>query len=267
MQMPALRDLQAAIRDAILGGDARPVARHIAGDGLESQARLEIYRHHVFTTLTAALRATFPVVCRLVDARFFAYAADSYVRRHPPAGPCLAEYGATFPAFLAGFPPCRAHAYLPDVARLEWAMNVALHADESAPLDTTRLAAMPVEAIPRLTFRLDPSVSFVASPWPIDRIWRANQDDPGGEGVVNLDAGGIHLEIRRVGGDVTVRAIDASRYTFRRALHEGHILEQAAAATLARDPLFDLTREIHQLLQDQLPIDFTVYSDNVLRGA
>src|SRR5262249_3073636 len=125
MHMPALHDLQTSIRDAILGGDVRLTASHIAGDGLAPKARLQIYRHHVFTTFTTALRATFPVVCRLVDARFFAYAADTFIRRHPPSEPCLVEYGAAFPEFLAGFPPCRAHAYLPDVARLEWAMNVA----------------------------------------------------------------------------------------------------------------------------------------------
>lgn len=258
---PALRELQASILDAILGGDALPAGRHIAGDGLEPEARLQIYRHHVFTTLTAALEATFPVVCRLVDARFFAYAAHGYIRQYPPAGPCLAEYGATFPAFLAEFPPCRAHPYLPDVARLEWAMHLALHADETAPLDATRLAAIPLEAMSRLILHLDPSVSFVASPWPIDRIWQANQDDHDGGGVIDLDGGGVHLEVRRVGGDVTMRAISRPRYAFRHALHVGLPLEQAASAALALDPCLDLTCEIRQLLEDELPVEFTLYSD------
>src|SRR5262245_2320467 len=127
--MSALGDLQASFRDAILSGDARDVARLIVPDGLSPGARLQIYGHHVLDTLTAVLASTFPVVRRLVDARFFAYAADTYIRQHPPGGPCLAEYGATLPTFLADFPPCRAHAYLPDVARLEWAIHTARHAD------------------------------------------------------------------------------------------------------------------------------------------
>jgi putative DNA-binding protein len=265
--MPALRELQACIRDAILGVDLQPAASHIAADGIEPEARLQIYRHHVFTTLTAALTATFPVVCRLVDARFFTFAADRYIRQYPPAGACLAEYGATFPAFLAEFPPCREHAYLPDVARLEWAMHIALHADEMAPLDTARLAVVPLEAIPRLIFQLDPSVSFIASPWPIDRIWRANQKDPCGAGVVDLDSGGAHLEVRRVGGDVTMRAVSRPRHAFRQTLHEGLALEPAASAALALDPSFDLTLEICRLLQDELPVDFTLYSHGAQRGA
>jgi hypothetical protein len=256
--MPALGDLQAAIRDAILGGNAGAAASHIAPDGLEPEGRLQIYRHHVIATLTAALESTFPVVRRLVDARFFAYAADTYIRQQPPSEPCLVEYGATFPAFLSAFPPCRAHAYLPDVARLEWAVHVARHADEARPLDTARLSSLPVETIPHLVLRLDPSVSFVASPWPIDRIWRANQDDASGNDVVDLDGGSVHLEVRTLGDDVVLQALTASRHAFRRMLGEGSVLEHAAQAALAMDPSFDLTLEIHQLLRDALPIDFTI---------
>jgi hypothetical protein len=256
--MPALRDVQASIAAALLGGDTETAAGHIEGDGLEPGARLQIYRHHVLTTLTAALEVTFPVVCRLVDRRFFAYAADAYIRQNPPAGPCLAEYGESFPAFLARFRPCRPHRYLPDVARLEWAISVALRADESAGIDTARLAAVPPEDVPRLVFRLDSSVSFIHSPWPIDRIWRANQEEAGGEDPVDLQGGGVHLEVRRVGGEATMRAVSAPRHAFRRALGEGLPLGDAAAAALALDPSLDLTGEIRQLLEDQLATEFTL---------
>jgi hypothetical protein len=227
----------------------------VRGNGLDPEARLQIYRRHVFTTLTAALTATFPVVCRLVDARFFAYAADAYIRQHPPTGPCLTEYGATFPAFLAGFPPCRGHAYLPDVARLEWAMNLALHADAPAGLDTAALARVPPEMLSRLVFRLDPSVSLIASPWPIDRIWQANQENAAG--VVDLQSGGVHLEVRRIDGRVAMGAVSPPRHTFRQALAAGGTLEDAASAALRLDSRFDLTREIRQFIEDRLPDGFT----------
>jgi hypothetical protein len=258
MRIPALRDVQASIAAALLGVDGEAAARHIEGDGLEPGARLEIYRHHVLTTLTAALEATFPVVCRLVDRRFFAYAADAYIRQEPPTSPCLAEYGESFPAFLAEFPPCRRHPYLPDVARLEWAMAIALRADESAGIDSARLAAVPPADVPRLVFRLDPSASFVHSPWPIDRIWRANQEEAGGGEPVDLSGGAAHLEVRRLGGEATMRSVSAPRHAFRRALAGGLPLEEAASAALALDPLLDLTGEIRQLLEDRLATEFTV---------
>ena len=129
--MPSLRELQYAVRRALLDGDDAALTDAITSDGLAPAARLAVYRHHVLTSLAAALEATFPVVARLVDPRFFRYACDQYVRAEPPATPCLFEYGATFADFLAGFPPCRHLVYLPDVARLEWAMNVALHAPDA----------------------------------------------------------------------------------------------------------------------------------------
>ena len=252
-----LHDLQVVLRDALLGGDAEAAAREIAGDGLAPEARLAVYRHHVSTTLTAALKATYPVICRLVDARFFAFAADRYLRAHPPASPCLFEYGASFPEFLAAFPPCRDLAYLPDVARLEWAMKVASHAEDVAVLDPSRLAAVEAADMPRLTFTFEPSVSLLASPWPIERIWRANQDDAASL-VVDLGAGGTRLQIRRVEGSVGISVLDAGVHLFRTVLAEGSTLEQAAAAASAADATLDLTRAIHELLQERIVVDFAV---------
>jgi hypothetical protein len=131
--MPSLRELQAGFRAALLEDTPASLTELIAGDGLAPEARLAIYRHHVLTTLTDVLVGVYPVIRRLVDTRFFAYAADTFIRACPPASPVLSEYGEAFAGFLAGFPPCRALAYLPDVARLEWALHAAGHAEEFVP--------------------------------------------------------------------------------------------------------------------------------------
>jgi hypothetical protein len=211
-----------------------------------------LYRHHVFATLTAALAATYPVVSRLVDQRFFAYAADRYIREHPPAGPCLFEYGASLPEFLAAFPPCRDLVYLPDVARFEWAMNRALHAADAAPLDPDRLRAVAPEATPGLLLGLHPSVSLLASAWPIDRIWRANQPDVDPATEIDLSAGGVRLEVRRLADDVVFRALDEATFAFRRVLAEGRCLEEAADAALSASPDFDLTGAVQDLLREEV---------------
>ena len=107
IEMPNLLELQLVLRRVVLGGDTAAVAAGVRGDGLDPAARLRIYRNHAFATLGAALEGIFPVVCRLVDKRFFAYAAHEYLREHPPNSRCLDEYGADFADFLAGFEPCR----------------------------------------------------------------------------------------------------------------------------------------------------------------
>src|SRR3989442_13630191 len=95
--MSSLREPQGGFRWALLAGDERGVAPDVVDDGVNASARLAVYRHHVRTSLTAALEATFPVVCRLVDWRFFGWLADCYVRAHPPAGACPFGHGAAPP--------------------------------------------------------------------------------------------------------------------------------------------------------------------------
>ena len=258
--MLALHELQAAMVRALLGGDAAAAAAEVQGDGLAPESRLDIYRHHVIDTLTAVLEAAFPVVCRLVDRRFFAYAADSYIRREPPAGPCLFEYGATLPDFLAAFPACAGLPYLADVARLEWAMHRAAHAEDAAPLAPAQLAAVPAEDVPRLTFRLQPSLFLLGSRWPVDRIWKANRATAEEPDPVDLSAGPAYLEVRSDGVGVTVRAVDAARHTFRSALAAGRCLERAAAEAATVDARFDLPAALHDLLSEQVLVELAIES-------
>ena len=248
--MSSLRELQAGFCAAILGDDGAGVAAAVVDDDIGASARLAIYRHHVFASLTAALEATYPVVTRLVDRRFFGWAADRYVRARPPAGPCLAEYGGDFPAFLAQFPACAHLPWLADVARLEWAMNVALHAPDAATLEPIALQALEPRALARLTLRFESSLTLIRSAWPIDAIWRANQ--PASDGVVDLGAGAARLEVRRLGDDVVFRTLPSGAFAFRAALAAGQTLEAAVERAFDAEPGFDLAREIRALLEERL---------------
>ena len=250
--MTSLREVQEDVGRALLGRGDSAAAVWVVGDGIDAAARVAIYRHHVFTTLTAALRDTFPVVCRLVDERFFAYAADRYIRQHPPSGPCLFEYGATFPAFLDGFPACRSLPYLGDVACLEWALGRALHAPGHVPLETALLRARAGEVTGETVLGIDPSLSLVASRWPIDRIWHANQPEAETSLTVDLGAGGVWLEVRRVGEVVGFRGLDAATFAFRRALAEGRRIADAVDEAAATDAGFDLAGALGALVQEGL---------------
>ena len=247
--MPTLAELQRDMRDALLGDGAR-AAREVVPDGLAPDARLAIYRHHVLTSLTAALEATFPVVVRLVDPRFFGFACDRYVQAEPPAGPCLFEYGATFPDFLAGFEPCRGLPWLPDVARLEWAMNAALHAPDAAALTVETLRALPAGTLETAALALQPSVTLLVSPWPVDEIWRANQVD--GDGSADLDAGGVRLCVWRRGDDVVFRRLSPAALAFRGALAAGGRLTAGATAALEAEPGADLPRLVREALDEEV---------------
>jgi hypothetical protein len=247
--MPSLRELQVGFRAALLADDETAIAGDVLPDGLEVSARLAVYRHHVLANLTAALEATFPVLTRLVDCRFFGWLADRYIRERPPAGPCLVEYGADLPDFVAVFPGCVHLPWLADVARLEWAMNTAMHAPDATPFELERLGGIAPAALGELVVRVDPSLTLLCSRWPIDAIWRANQPD--GDGTVDLDAQPAWLEVRRVGEEVVFRALPLGTFVFRQALAAGRPLAAAVDAALERAPSFDVAAEFRALLDER----------------
>lgn len=252
--MPSLAELQGEMRRALLEGEEAALAALVLPDGLTAAERVAVYRNNIVSSLTAVLEDTFPAVRRLVDEHFFAYAAHVFLTRHPPARARLAEYGEGFADFLAGFPPARELRYLADVARLEWLMHAAATAAAPAPLPPQALQGVEAEATPRLLLGLDPSLALIASPWPIDRIWRANR--PGAESceAIDLDAGGVLLEVRRKGGDVVMRVLPPSEFAFRRALHAGGTLAAATEAALAEDTGFDLAGALAALFRDNAVI-------------
>lgn len=244
--MPDLDRLQRQMCSAIRGRHEPELLALIEGGGLQPEARLQIHRNHLILTLTEALKATFPVVCRLVDERFFCYAAHEYIAEALPSRPCLIEYGDNFPDFLANFAACRELVYLADVARLEWAINLALHAEAADPADRSILRfSDPVLA-------LHPSVQLVASRWPIERIWFTNQ--PGGDNdeVINLDSGAARLLVFRRGDRVVITGIENSAHAFLNAIVDGAPLTEAKRAGGRAAPSFDSAATLDFLFTEGL---------------
>jgi hypothetical protein len=234
MAIPALPELQAAFRAHVLGEDRAELLGAVSGGTLLPAGRLAIYRNHVRLSLTAALAATFPVVARLVGEDFFAGLAGGYLRSRPPAGPVLAEYGAGFADHIAAEPAASGLPYLADVARLEWALNVAWQAASGPALqpgDFGRLATADPQAV---TIVFQAGTTLLQSRWPVDLIWRANQ--PGaGELDVALDGGGVALLVFRGVDDAGFVVLGAEESRFVAALISGASLQAAADAGFSSD--------------------------------
>lgn len=236
-----LLELQQRFRGAILGEDPALEAA-IEGRGLTAAQRLQIYRNNSLISLTQALKTTFPALVRIVDERFFAFAADRFIRAQPPRQPRLAEYGADFADFLASFEPARTLPYLPDLARLEWAINQAYNAEDLPPLDVTKLATLAPEDLPSLRLRLHPASRLIASPYAIDQLWRANcpsaaADEPQ---PTDLDRP-TGLLVQRRGFEVALIELGPAHYNFLIGLRDGATVEVAFAAASQADGAFDLS--------------------------
>jgi hypothetical protein len=225
-----LRDTQAAFRDAVLQGDPAAASVLVVGDRVPADRRLSIHRHNLLISLTEALAAAFPVTAeRLGDDRF-PVLARAFIETTPPQRPQLLAYGAAFPAFLTQVLPDPADAALPDLARLEWARVEACFAETVAPLQPERLATVPPERGPDVTFELHPSVRLVASPHPLLALW-SGTNTPIGTGIVLVLWSGDTLEMA---------ALDAGEAAFLRMVRTGMPLDVALAAAAAAEPDFDL---------------------------
>jgi hypothetical protein len=174
----------------MLGSDAASLDECIHEDGLPVEVRLDIYRNNIFTSLSDLLIGHFPVVCRVVDTRFFQYAADAFIRAHPPRQAVLSAYGAEFAAFLAEFPPCQSLPYLPDLARLEWLLHRSARLRESKEHGGA-------------------AFELLHSRWPVDEIWRANQAGADGSMAIDLGSGGVSLLITRIDDEICLARISA----------------------------------------------------------
>jgi hypothetical protein len=137
--MRSLADIQAGIRDALVSGDNTAVAPLLSG-GRYPERRLAIHQRHYTASLTRALVERFPATVWLVGSNLVTGAARSFIREHPPSGPCIAEYGEAFPRYLAGFAAADQLLYLAQFAELEWHLGrLALSTDDSPHVHYLRL--------------------------------------------------------------------------------------------------------------------------------
>lgn len=256
--MTSLSELQTLFRSAVLGGDGVGIEALVRDDELGAGARVDIYRNNVFASLHRVLKTVFPVVCRIVDDRFFSYASDEFIRAHPPQEACLSAYGGCFADFLACFPPCRELVYLPDVARLEWNLNLAAQAADAEPMAPANLSVVSEAETERLVFGWHSSVSYLSSPWPVDRVWRANRGNGEAEAIIDLDVGGVRLEVGRDADRIVYRVLTRSAYEFRTALADGKTLESAVEIVLSQNLDFDPASEISALFRDGVVVGFSI---------
>jgi hypothetical protein len=243
----ALRELQAAFAAHIVAAGRADLVAAVAGDTIPAAARLDVYRHHVFASLGSALAATFPTVQALVGPEFFRSLARAFVGHALPLQPVLAEYGADFPAFVAGHETARDLPYLADVARLDWALNLAFHAPSGGQLQATDLSALPGERLASMSMGLAPGAALISSRYPLARIWETSQPGAASE-TVDLNSGGVDLLVLRRPDDAAFVILSAGEAAFIAVLCAGLSLEQAALEALRTDPAFDLSGSFGRFL-------------------
>jgi hypothetical protein len=242
-----LAEIQHRLRRSILVALDGDLDRIVKGGEISPERRIGIHRNHLQISLAQALATSFPATRAVVGTDFFEQTARAFALAHPPAGPCLFEYGADLPDYLDGLPALRELPYLGDLARFEWLLNAVHHAPDHGVLDAARLAAVPPAAVANLRFLPVPSARLFESAFPILQIWRLAKGHAA-EGV-SLDEGGVRLLIQRRGDIALWRALPAAEYGFLGALFAGGTLGDAAS------PDLDLAAALARCLGDGVFLD------------
>jgi uncharacterized protein len=170
----ALRQL--VLGQALLDTDADGQAVSLIKGGAAS-ARLAIYRGNLSANWEKGLAAAYPVVRQLVGEEFFSGLARAYGKACPSQDPDLNLVGARFAEFLTGFEHVAQYPYLPDMARLEWALHVSYHAPDLPFLNAADLAGLPPERIEAMALALHPATTLLQSKWSVPTLWLAHQPD------------------------------------------------------------------------------------------
>ncbi|MGE0699817.1 MAG: DUF2063 domain-containing protein [Hyphomicrobiaceae bacterium] len=240
--------LQSAFARALVNPDADAPEAIVAASGAQRAKRFNVYRNNVFASLAAALAARFPVVERLVGPEFFAATALAFARRHPPRSPVLAMYGGAFADFLATFEPAGELHYLPDVARLEWARNLAYHAADAPALDIAALAAVAPDETASVRLVPHPAARLVTSPYPIVSIWATNTHDEDVE-PIGVKAAGECALVTRPGLDVLVTPLPPADAVLVEAILKGMALGEAVAQASDAGAPIDLAATLSSLFR------------------
>lgn len=203
--------------------------------------RLKVYRNNIIGSLTDVMVASFPAIEALVGKEFMEGMARSFILAHPPTQGCLNNFGPGFAEFIEGFEPAKGLAYLPDIARLEIALNEAYYAADDMPLTGEALANIVPEDLGDLKLLTRANVKLLHSPYPISEIRDFALSDGKGE-AVDIDKGAAFLMVYRPKLDTEIIILDGDEFAMLEALSNGMALGVAVEETLEQYPSFDFQR-------------------------
>lgn len=135
----------------------------------------EIYRLNILAALRHAILTTYPVIETLIGRSALGALAQIYANNHPSGSGDLNQYGCYFSDFLAQHPISKDLPYLPDMACLEWAIQVACLSAEPVLGDLESPQQQSEEELLNALLLHWPGATLLKSSFPVDEIWHAHQ--------------------------------------------------------------------------------------------
>ncbi len=261
-QQTALLDLLHlnTINLGALRADSMPATGHFSLKNPTSTLRgLCAYRANAQALSVSALQATHPVMQQLLGEENFAHLAQDFWQAVPPERGDLAQWGRELAAYLLQVPQLQAllheFSYLPDVARVEWALHAAATAAD-AELDASSFQRLTSHDPAQLRLALSPGCAVLRSAYPVVSIMQLHDErmsDRHEAARAAIARGEPQTALAwRQGLRPMLQRADAATAALIEATLQGQSLSAALDAAFAQTPDFDFSAWLATSVQSGL---------------
>ena len=193
---------------------------------LSSAQRIDIYRRGYHARLIECLVDDYPVLQHALGEQAFEALCRAYIAAHPSTAPSLNYFGRHLSEFCRT-EPLAAPGFAADLATLEWAIVLCIHAETAQAIDFTDLGKVPMESWPGARFTLNPSLRILRLEYPANAYLQGyrRQQSPSVPGPRPTT-----VAVYRTGRSVWRLELEPTLVTLIESLRGGATLEAALGA-------------------------------------
>lgn len=229
--------------------DERSAARLIrASATLSSVERIDIYRRGYHARLIECLVDDYPVLEHALGEEAFEALCRRYIARHPSRAPSLNYFGRHMADFCRAEPQPEA-GFLADLAALEWAIVLSIHAPTESAIGFEDLSRVPSERWPGARFRVNPSLEILHLGYPANAYLQAYRH---GQPIAVPAARPTSVAVYRTGRSVWRLELEPTLVTLVESLANGATLEVGLTevqASLSHEPEQEVAKKISHCFQ------------------
>ena len=138
--------------------------------GFSRRERLDVYAEGYYLRILQSMGEDYRAVQRwLGDGEFRSLISD-YLLEHPSRNPELLEVGSKLPEYLASWLDDGESPFLPDLAKLEWALASGFFAENQKEWDREGLGRKTPEELAELKLEAAPATALVEADWVIGEL-------------------------------------------------------------------------------------------------
>jgi hypothetical protein len=239
--MSTLAHQQQALLAALLESPPQRAIRKLSdfayGVGADAERGFKVYQANGHALAERALRVAYPVLEQMLGKESFEQLARAFWHAYPPVLGDITMWGAQLTEFVSQSAQLRDEAYLPDVAKSEWALHVCASAPDRGT-DINSLSLLTTENPQTLGLVLASGLITISSLWPLASLMLAHLErNPQFEELGQQLRNPVPQEvvIWRAGFQPRLRLAMVGEVNLLDALQKGIALEPALEAAVELD--------------------------------